>query len=92
MSTKEVDDKHREGAPWRIEQRCVTFEEADKVRNNLLNENDNLQVKIRWMRQRDDFAVKARIDPAITAQEEAVKRREEKKRRKAKLNKKRRKK
>ena len=53
---------------------------------------ENLQVKVRWMRLRDDFVVKMRVDPVAAMEEERLLAREEKKRRKAKLNKKRRKK
>ena len=83
--------QHVEGPSWSIAGRFKTFEEADVKRKELAAEED-LQVKIKWMRKRDDFAVKTRADPSIAATEEAERRRKEKKRRKAKLNKKRRKK
>jgi hypothetical protein len=83
--------EHKEGPSWNITSRFATFEEADRKRLELLNE-ENLQVKIQWMRKRDDFAVKTRSDPAVALLEEEAQRREAKKRRKAKLSKKRRKK
>jgi len=82
---------HEEGRPWKITARFATFEEADHKRQELLNEEE-LQVKIQWMRKRDDFAVKTRVDPTIMAERAAAERRELKKRRKLKLQKKRRKK
>ena len=83
--------EHKEGPSWNITSRFATFEEADRKRLELLNE-ENLQVKIQWMCKRDDFAVKTRSDPAVALLEEEAQRREAKKRRKAKLSKKRRKK
>ena len=91
MIEKNEETKHTEGIPWKIRNRCATFEEADNKRIEILAEED-LQVKIKWSRLRDDFMVKTRLDPALALEEEAQLRREEKKRRKAKLNKKRRKK
>jgi len=67
MPTNEKSkDAHVEGPPWRIEKRCATFDEADTIRTVLLEESENLQVKIHWMRsaQRRVFAVKTRIDPS----------------------------
>ena len=87
----ESEQEHKEGPSWNITSRFATFEEADRTRQELLNE-ENLQVKIQWMRKRDDFAVKTRVSPSVRQEIEAQKRREEKKRRKARLNKKRRKK
>ena len=46
----------------------------------------NLQVKIQWMRKRDDFAVKTRADPALEADRLLRERRELKKRRKLKIS------
>ena len=83
--------EHKEGPSWNITSRFATFEEADRKRQELLNEED-LQVKIQWMRKRNDFAVKTRVDPTIEAERLAQERRELKKRRKLKLQKKRRKK
>ena len=87
----ENEQEHKEGPSWNITSRFATFEEADRTRQELLNE-ENLQVKIQWMRKRDDFAVKTRVSPAARQEIEAQERREEKRRRKARLNKKRRKK
>ena len=83
--------EHKEGPSWNITSRFATFEEADRKRQELLNEED-LQVKIQWMRKRDDFAVKTRPDPALEADRQLQEHRELKKRRKLKLQKKRRKK
>jgi len=83
--------EHVEGIPWSTAGRFETFEEADGKRKELTADKD-LQVKVKWMRKKDDFAVKTRPDPSVAAVEERIRRREEKKRRKAKLNKKRRKK
>jgi len=91
MIEKNEETKHTEGVPWKIRNRCATFEEADNKRTEILEEG-GLQVKIKWSRLRDDFMVKARLDPALAQEEELRLRRAEKKRRKAKLNKKRRKK
>jgi hypothetical protein len=92
MSTEEVVTVgHQEGPPWKTVGRFPTFDEADQKRLELSTE-ENLQVKVRWGRLRDNFVVKARIDPAFTAAEDQITKRDEKKRRKAKLNKKRRKK
>ena len=87
----EIEPEHKEGPSWNIASRFATFEEADRQRQELLNEED-LQVKIQWMRKRDDFAVKTRVDPATAAERLQQERRELKKRRKLKLQKKRRKK
>jgi hypothetical protein len=91
MIEKNEETKHTEAMPWKIRNRCATFEEADNKRIEILAE-EGLQVKIKWSRLRDDFMVKTRLDPALAFEEEVKLRREEKKRRKAKLNKKRRKK
>jgi hypothetical protein len=82
---------HVEGPSWSNAGRFKTFEEADGKRKEL-TANEDLQVKVKWMRKNDDFVVKTRADPSIAEAAERVLRREEKKRRKAKLNKKRRKK
>ena len=92
MSTEEVVEVgHQEGPPWKTVGRFPTFNEADQRRLELTLEED-LQVKVRWARRREDFVVKTRVDPALAATEALKAKREEKKRRKAKLNKKRRKK
>jgi len=92
MSTEEVAEVgHQEGPPWKTVGRFPTFDEADQRRLELTME-ENLQVKVRWMRRRDDFVVKTRPDPALAIAEGLAAKRAEKKRRKAKLNKKRRKK
>jgi len=92
MSTEEVAQVgHQEGPPWKTVGRFPTFDEADQKRLELSME-ENLQVKVRWGRMRDDFVVKTRLDPALAEIEALQIKREEKKRRKAKLNKKRRKK
>ena len=87
----EKSQAHEEGPAWKITGRFATFKEADHKRQELLNEED-LQVKIQWMRKRDDFAVKTRSDPSIEEARLILERRELKKRRKKKLQKKRRKK
>lgn len=87
----EVVEEHKEGFPWTIAARFKTFEEAEKKKEELLSEDD-LHVKIRWMRRRDDFAVKTRVDPAVESERLLQETREAKKRRKKKLQKKRRKK
>ena len=86
-----VIEEHQEGPPWRTFGRFTTFEEADQARLELAME-DNLQVKVRWARLRNDFIVKTRIDPEVALEAARQQKRAEKKRRKAKLNKKRRKK
>tara|TARA_Y100000310_G_C20616564_1_gene780959 strand:+ start:1246 stop:1512 length:267 start_codon:yes stop_codon:yes gene_type:complete len=82
---------HQEGPPWRIIRRFSTFQGADAERNKL-NEEENLQVKIQWMRKSGSFAVKTRIDPSLALEALLKEKRELKKRRKLKLQKKRRKK
>jgi hypothetical protein len=82
---------HMEGPEWHTASRYKTFEEADTKRRELTADED-LEVKVKWMRKRDDFVVKTRVSPSVAEAQEAQLRREEKKRRKAKLNKKRRKK
>ena len=92
MSTEEVAKVgHQEGPPWKTVGRFPTFDAADQKRLEL-NMEENLQVKVRWARLRDDFVVKTRVDPALAEVEAQNAKRAEKKRRKAKLNKKRRKK
>ena len=91
MIEKKEEKTHVEGPPWKTAGRFSTFEEADQRRLELVMEED-LQVKVRWARLRDDFVVKTRIDPEVASKEELQAKRAEKKRRKAKLNKKRRKK
>jgi hypothetical protein len=80
--------EHKEGPSWNIASRFATFEEADKVRTELLLEED-MQVKVQWLRKTDMYAVKTRYD---RTEEELREKREAKRRRKKKLNKKRRKK
>ena len=77
MSTKEVESGHQEGPPWKNVGRFPTFDEADQKRLELSMEED-LQVKVRWARLRDDFVVKARIDPAFAATEDLRAKRAEK--------------
>ena len=91
MSTEEVVAGHQDGPAWKTVAKCATYDEADQKRLELSME-ENLQVKVRWGRMRDDFVVKTRLDPALAEIEALQIKREEKKRRKAKLNKKRRKK
>ena len=92
MSTEEVESGHQEGPPWKTVGRFPTFDEADQKRLELSMEED-LQVKVRWGRLRDDFIVKTRIDPAVSITEALkAKRAEKKTAQEAKLNKKRRKK
>ena len=91
MTENSEERVHIEGRPWKTAGRFSTFEEADQKRLELVME-ENLQVKVRWGRLRDDFVVKTRIDPDVVLEEELELKRAEKKRRKAKLNKKRRKK
>jgi hypothetical protein len=90
MISENTETAHVEGAPWKIVGRFPTFNEADQRRLELTME-ENLQVKVRWARLRDDFVVKTRFDPALAEVEAQNAKRAEKKRRKAKLNKKRRK-
>ena len=91
MNSEEVEKTgHQEGAPWKTVGRFPTFDEADQKRLELIMEED-LQVKVRWARLRDDFVVKTRVDPEVALEVEREAKRAEKKRRKAKLNKKRRK-
>ena len=93
MIEKKAVEPVTEGPPWKIVGRFPTFEEADNRRNELLTE-ESIQAKVHYQGQVSNrfYAVKVRIDPLISLEEEANKRRQEKKRRKARLNKKRRKK
>jgi hypothetical protein len=87
----EETQEHTEGPSWSTAGRFKTFEEADLKRRELAADED-LHAKVQWMRKRNDFVVKTRLDPLAVAEEERQQHREEKKRRKTKLNKKRRKK
>ena len=80
---------HKEGQSWDIFKRFPTFKEADEIRKTLLDETEDMQVKVQWLRKSDSFAVKTRIDPVTEA---AKLKKEEKAKRKKRLNKKRRKK
>ena len=93
MIEKKAEATAAEGPPWKVVGKFPTFEEADNRRNELLTE-ESLQAKVHYQGHVNNrfYAVKVRIDPLISLEEEAIKRRQEKKRRKAKLNKKRRKK
>jgi len=93
MSTQQCEEILPEGPPWKIIGKFLTFEEADRKREEISAQPD-LQIKVHYQGAANKryFAVKTRIDPAIAIEEAASARREEKKRRKARLNKKRRKK
>ena len=58
--------KHIEGPSWKIFARFSTFEEADTKRQELLETEEDLQVKVHWLRSTTHkvFAVKTRLDPA----------------------------
>ena len=55
---------HEEGTRWKIVGRYGTFEEADRRRKEL-SEDEDTQVKVHFMGSlhRRFFAVKARLDP-----------------------------
>jgi len=69
-----------EGPPWKNHRRFPTYEEANIYRYDLLVETDDLQVKVRWSRQRNDFVVRTRTDPEIVAKQKATKKKRSKKR------------
>jgi hypothetical protein len=58
--------KHIEGPSWKTFVRFSTFEEADTKRKELLETEEDLQVKVHWLRGavHKVFAVKTRLDPA----------------------------
>jgi len=71
---------HVDGPPWTIAARFAEFEEADRKRKELAQEED-LQVKVHYMtplRKDPFFAVKTRIDP--TSQLTTTKNKKNKKR------------
>ena len=89
VTQEEVDEGHKEGPPWKTVGRFLTFDEADQRRLELAIEED-LQVKVHWRRYRAlspggpgegelFFVVKARINPELALEEEAIKKRAEKK-------------
>ena len=79
-----------EGPPWSTVARFATFDQADKKRWEL-TEDQELQVKVHYQgtESKPYFAVKTRVDPNLKA---ASLKKEEKARRKKRLQKKRRKK
>ena len=85
MSTKEVEgNNHQEGPRWTISARCATYEEADKKRTSLKEEDRSLQVKIHWQGSANNryFAVKTRTDPEIQAMVAEMEKKSKKKNRK----------
>jgi len=56
-----------QGKPWNKHSVRVTFEEADKIRNDILREA-GMQVKVK--RVQGGFAVKVRTDPTVEIVEE----------------------
>ena len=85
MSTKEVEgNNHQEGPRWTSSARCATYEEADKKRTSLKEEDRSLQVKIHWQGSANNryFAVKTRTDPEIQAMVAEMEKKSKKKNRK----------
>ena len=64
------------GKPWLIRRRCKSFSEADNLRNKILQEEENIQAKIK-RRGDDTFVVKTR---SIKKEEIQTKRKAKKKR------------
>ncbi len=49
--------------PWDVAGRFNTFEEADKLRNSILEESSTLQAKVRRLSK--DYVVKTRLLPEL---------------------------
>jgi hypothetical protein len=71
---------HVQGPPWKTSARYATFEEADIKRVELLKE-ENLQVKVRWLRSavHKAYAIKTRIDPSTVVRAKNNKKKHRKK-------------
>jgi len=72
---------HRDGPPWDTVARYKNFDDADKKRKEL-SEDEEYQVKVHWLRKSERFAVKMRMDPRVVRKKEKARRK--KKRRKKK--------
>ena len=65
--------------PWKNESFHSTFEEADSIRSKLLRiwESDEkhkgMQVKVRYMRSKNNFVVKTRLHPDFEIKKEEKK-------------------
>jgi len=59
------------GKPWKNAAYRATFEEADAIRNERLQE-EGTQAKVKWMPSMNQFAVKVRRDPIVEATEKLV--------------------
>lgn len=62
----------KNGAPWSNFASRKNFEDADKLRNEKLQE-EGLQVKIKYLPSMKRFVVKVRQDPAFLLSEKLVK-------------------
>ena len=55
--------------PWKNESFHTTFEEADLIRNKLINiwkedkKYEGMQAKVKWMSSKNKFVVKTRLHP-----------------------------
>lgn len=65
------------GSPWKNIALRPTFEEADAIRNEKLQE-EGMQCKVKWLSSMDRFAVKARRDPLLEAKEKLVRKNKKK--------------
>jgi len=62
--------------PWKIESFHITFEEADAIRSKLIRiwssseKHKGMQVKIKYLRSRNQFVVKTRLHPDFEEKKE----------------------
>ena len=65
--------------PWKNESFHNTFEEADIIRNKLINiwkedpKHKGMQAKVKWMPSKDKFVVKTRLHPDYEPKKEEKK-------------------
>ena len=65
--------------PWKNKSYHVTFEEANLIREKLLNiwkedpKHEGMQVKVKWMSSKNKFVVKTRLHPDFEKKKEEKK-------------------
>ncbi len=65
--------------PWKNKSYHVTFEEANLIREKLLNiwkedpKHEGMQVKVKWMSSKNKFVVKTRLHPDYEPKKEEKK-------------------
>ena len=55
-----MEDKEKSGKPWKIIFKSRIFSEADMERKNFLAQNEDYQVKVKYLSSNDCFVVKVR--------------------------------